>query len=228
MADIDVSSLPCMRVFDEQENPEDPDLGVVCGEPVEKVHFARLRPDPWWLGIPLCEEHGREFSGSAILNELEKESEISNAARVAQFMRIYAIPWYPGLRRTPPERLKLQLDLIDEEVGELKRAINVFVIDKRTHGLSVTWEVNAIDAIVDTLYVVYQLALVMGVDIDSMFAIVHEANMSKLGKNGKPIYRDDGKVLKGPNFQPPEPMIRESLRRDDFDFIKELLGDSKK
>lgn len=72
MSDIDVSSIPCMRVFDDQEDPDGPDLGVICAKPSEKVHFAKLRPDPWWLGIPLCEEHGHAFSGSAILNEIEK------------------------------------------------------------------------------------------------------------------------------------------------------------
>lgn len=74
MTDIDVSSIPCMRVFDE-DDPTDPDTGTVCAQPSEKIHFVKLQPDPWWLGVPLCEEHGHSFSGSAILNEIEKQDD---------------------------------------------------------------------------------------------------------------------------------------------------------
>ena len=82
MSDIDISSIPCMRVFDEEEHPEDPYLGVICGEPSGHIHFAKLTPDPWWLGIPLCEEHGHAFSGSTILNELEKADDTSQDPEV--------------------------------------------------------------------------------------------------------------------------------------------------
>jgi len=55
----------------------------------------------------------------------------------------------------------------------------------------------------DLLYVVYGAAATYGIPIDEVFNRVHESNMSKLGENGKPIYRDDGKVLKGPNYKEP-------------------------
>ena len=56
----------------------------------------------------------------------------------------------------------------------------------------------------DLLYVAYGTALVYGIDLDAALAEVHRANMSKLGEDGKPTLREDGKVLKGPNFKPPD------------------------
>jgi predicted HAD superfamily Cof-like phosphohydrolase len=56
----------------------------------------------------------------------------------------------------------------------------------------------------DLLYVCYDLAIYLGIDIDRVFDEVHKSNMSKLGEDGKPVYREDGKVLKGPNYQPPK------------------------
>lgn len=56
----------------------------------------------------------------------------------------------------------------------------------------------------DVLYIAYGTALIAGIDLDVALAEVHRANMSKLGEDGKPILRDDGKVLKGPNFSPPD------------------------
>lgn len=54
----------------------------------------------------------------------------------------------------------------------------------------------------DLLYVVYGTAVSFGLPLDEVFKRVHESNMSKLGEDGKPIYREDGKVLKGPNYKP--------------------------
>ena len=59
------------------------------------------------------------------------------------------------------------------------------------------------DALTDLLYVVYGMGAAMGIELDYTFGDVHRSNMSKLGEDGKPIYREDGKVLKGPNYKPP-------------------------
>jgi len=56
----------------------------------------------------------------------------------------------------------------------------------------------------DLVYVCYQYAENMGWFLDEALDRVHKSNMSKLGEDGKPIYREDGKVLKGPNYQPPD------------------------
>lgn len=62
---------------------------------------------------------------------------------------------------------------------------------------------NMIKEMADMLYIIYGTAATFGIDIDTAFNRVHESNMSKLGDDGKPIYREDGKALKGPNYKPP-------------------------
>ena len=62
---------------------------------------------------------------------------------------------------------------------------------------------NCLKELADLVYVCYQYAENMGWDLDEAMYRVHESNMSKLGEDGKPIYRKDGKVLKGPNYEPP-------------------------
>ena len=62
---------------------------------------------------------------------------------------------------------------------------------------------HALKALADLVYVCYQYAANMKWDLDEAMHRVHESNMSKLDEYGKPIYREDGKVLKGPNYAPP-------------------------
>jgi len=62
---------------------------------------------------------------------------------------------------------------------------------------------NCLKELADLVYVCYQYAENMGWDLDEALHRVHESNMSKLDEDGKPIYREDGKVLKGPNYAPP-------------------------
>lgn len=85
----------------------------------------------------------------------------------------------------------LRLDLIREEVQELTEALAAEDI------------VEVADALTDILYVVYGAGHAFGIDLEQCFREVHFSNMSKLGEDGKPIYREDGKVLKGPNYFAP-------------------------
>ena len=62
---------------------------------------------------------------------------------------------------------------------------------------------DALKELSDLVYVCYQYAANMNWDLDEAMHRVHESNMSKLDEDGKPIYREDGKVLKGPNYSPP-------------------------
>ena len=62
---------------------------------------------------------------------------------------------------------------------------------------------NCLKELADLVYVCYQYAANMGWDLDEAMDRVHKSNMSKLDEYGKPIYREDGKVLKGPNYSPP-------------------------
>jgi len=86
----------------------------------------------------------------------------------------------------------LRLELIAEELDELYDAIENKDI------------VEVADALTDILYVTYGAGHSFGIDLDKCFAEVQRSNMSKLGEDGKPIYREDGKVMKGPNYSEPD------------------------
>ena len=86
----------------------------------------------------------------------------------------------------------LRYDLIEEELKELKEAM-----DKK--------DIKEVaDALTDILYVTYGAGHAFGIDLDKCFEEVQNSNMSKLGSNGKPIYNDKGKVMKGPNYFKPD------------------------
>ena len=95
------------------------------------------------------------------------------------------------------ETVNLRIELISEEVEELWDACK----DKDIIGIA--------DALTDILYVTYGAGHAFGIDLDKCFEEVQRSNMSKLGEDGKPIYREDGKVMKGPNFR--EPALRDIL-----------------
>ena len=88
--------------------------------------------------------------------------------------------------------IKLRYDLINEELEELKQAIK----DKDIKEIA--------DALTDILYVTYGAGHAFGIDLDKCFEEVQQSNMSKLGTDGKPIYNDSGKVMKGPNYFKPD------------------------
>ena len=87
--------------------------------------------------------------------------------------------------------------LVIEEFKEFLEAEDLLYRDNPT----VT--VEALKELADLVYVCYQYAENMNWFLDEALHRVHESNMSKLGEDGKPIYREDGKVLKGPNYKPP-------------------------
>ena len=72
--------------------------------------------------------------------------------------------------------------------------------------------VEVCDALGDMLYIIYGTAVSYGIPIDKVFDEIHDSNMSKLGEDGRPIFRDDGKVLKGPNYHTPD--IQKVLDKD--------------
>ena len=90
-----------------------------------------------------------------------------------------------------------QLDLIIEEFKEFLEAEGMLF----RHGRNAKEE--CLKELADLVYVCYQYAENMGWFLDEALDRVHLSNMSKLGEDGKPIYREDGKVLKGPNYKPP-------------------------
>ena len=97
---------------------------------------------------------------------------------------------------TPASRT-LQRRLIVEEFKEFLDAENQLIM-----GLTVN-SAECLKELADLVYVCYQYAANLGWNLDEALDRVHQSNMSKLDDNGNPIYREDGKVLKGPNYQPP-------------------------
>ena len=92
----------------------------------------------------------------------------------------------------PDEKtMKLRYDLIKEELNELEYAM-------KTKNLK-----EIADALTDILYVTYGAGFAYGIDLDKCFKEVQRANMSKLGVDGKPIFNEKGKVMKGPNYREP-------------------------
>ena len=118
-------------------------------------------------------------------------SDMSNFNKVKTFMDTYG----QEVKNTPefPDSkiVQLRIDLIQEELNELKEAINNNDI------------IEVADALTDILYVTYGAGHSFGIDLDSCFNEVQNSNMSKLGDDGKPIYNESGKVMKGPNYFKP-------------------------
>jgi predicted HAD superfamily Cof-like phosphohydrolase len=93
----------------------------------------------------------------------------------------------------PDEKtMQLRLDLIKEELNELEDAM-------KTKNLK-----EIADALTDILYVTYGAGYAYGIDLDKCFQEVQRANMSKLGNDGKPIFNEKGKVMKGPKYTAPD------------------------
>ena len=120
--------------------------------------------------------------------EIDTLFESTNFELAGDFMNAFGQEVLTEPTCPSPELAKLRLELIREEVEELNVGIE---------GMDI---VEIADALTDILYVVYGAGHAFGIDLDECYHEVHRSNMSKLGEDGKPIYRDDGKVLKGPNY----------------------------
>ena len=116
---------------------------------------------------------------------------MSNFESVKKFMQTFGqeVKEKPGFPNN--KIISLRYDLINEELAELKDAINKKDIKE------------VADALTDILYVTYGAGHAFGIDLDKCFKEVQNSNMSKLGEDGKPIYNEKGKVMKGPNYFKP-------------------------
>ena len=116
---------------------------------------------------------------------------MSNFDDVKNFMEIYGQEIKTKSSFPNEKIVQLRYDLIKEELDELAVAIK----DKDI--------VEVADALTDLLYVVYGAGHSFGIDLDKCFAEVQRSNMSKLDIDGNPIYNENGKVMKGPNYSKP-------------------------
>jgi predicted HAD superfamily Cof-like phosphohydrolase len=128
---------------------------------------------------------------------------VSNFTRVMDFMNNFKqeVKYNPEF---PDEKVqKLRISLIEEELEELKEAIENKDV------------VEVADALTDILYVTYGAGAAFGIDLDKCFEEVHNSNMSKLDRDGRPIYREDGKILKGPDYFEPnlEKIVKNGIQK---------------
>jgi len=117
---------------------------------------------------------------------------MSNFDKVGTFMKTFGQEVKTKPSFSTDKINKLRIDLIQEELEELTDAM------QRKDLLEVA------DALTDILYVTYGAGHSFGIDLDKCFNEVQNSNMSKLGKDGKPIYNESGKVMKGPNYFKPD------------------------
>jgi len=117
---------------------------------------------------------------------------MTNFEKVGVFMKTFGQEIKTKSELSSEKINNLRVSLIEEELNELKEAI-------RNKDLKET-----IDALTDILYVTYGAGHAFGVNLDACFDEVQKSNMSKLGDDGKPIYNNQGKVMKGPKYFKPD------------------------
>ena len=117
---------------------------------------------------------------------------MSNFNKVKTFMNTYGQEVKESATFPENKIVQLRIDLIEEELNELKEAVKNNSI------------VEVADALTDILYVTYGAGHSFGIDLDKCFDEVQRSNMSKLGSDGEPIYNESGKVMKGPNYFAPD------------------------
>ena len=117
---------------------------------------------------------------------------MSNFNKVGIFMKTFGQEVKSKPSFSTDKINKLRIDLIKEELDELKEAMD-------NNDL-----LEVADALTDILYVTYGAGHAFGIDLDKCFDEVQNSNMSKLSENGEPIYNESGKVMKGPNYFKPD------------------------
>ncbi|MDO5671830.1 MAG: GNAT family N-acetyltransferase [Actinomycetaceae bacterium] len=140
-------------------------------------------------------------------------------ALVRQFHHVYGLPIVLSGANADFERVHMRMNLILEEVTELVAAVYGEEAGKRIEEAARQVQdldeysrdtIETADALADLVYVIYGMALESGISLPAVLAEVQASNLSKLDSQGKPIYREDGKVLKGENFF--EPNVARALR----------------
>jgi predicted HAD superfamily Cof-like phosphohydrolase len=117
---------------------------------------------------------------------------MTNFEKVKQFMQTFGQEVKTKASFSDEKTNQLRLDLISEELEELKNAMTSKDL------------LEVADALTDILYVTYGAGHAFGINLDKCFDEVQNSNLSKLGSDGKPIYNESGKVMKGPHYFKPD------------------------
>lgn len=119
--------------------------------------------------------------------------------KVYQFHQAFSVPYRDRPTLLPSDRVEKRAKWMMEEIQEFQESQT---------------ETDQADAMIDLIYLAFGTLVEMGVRPEKLFEIVHQANMSKLWEDGKPRYRSsDGKVIKPPTWQDPEPLLNEELKK---------------
>jgi predicted HAD superfamily Cof-like phosphohydrolase len=170
--------------------------GTVAGADEEDILAATL-PDPssGHSGLIMGREAEAGDRAQSRGSRMEADrARMSDAmASVVSFHEAFGLPRAsrPGTD-IPTELAKLRVDLLAEEIGEFADASARNDI------------VGIADALADIVYVAYGAAVTYGIDLDAALREVHQSNMSKLDEQGRPVQREDGKVLKSGQYRPPD------------------------
>lgn len=118
--------------------------------------------------------------------------------KVRDFHRRFGAPVVEDPQRLSKSRRQFRATLLLEEIQEFQDAETIE---------------DQADAMIDTIYLALGTLVEMGIRPEKLFDIVHDANMSKLWEDGKPRYREDGKVMKPPTWKNPEPLLHQEIIR---------------
>ncbi|MFH5822713.1 GNAT family N-acetyltransferase [Georgenia sp. AZ-5] len=184
---------------------------------VRALTHARGQWSDGWIGTlqredprePVAPWDGPGTEAGAVAPPSPRDPE----ALVRQFHDTYRLPVVSDAPSVDRDRVHMRMALVAEELAELVEAVygeaagaemsaaftRAVAADDGTRDT-----VEAADALGDLTYVIYGMALECGIPLDEVLGEIQASNLSKLGPDGRPIYREDGKVLKGPGFFPPD------------------------
>lgn len=162
-----------------------------------------------------------EDAGAQPIENPELKHQIPDPHRpedlVRQFHQVYGLPIQHDQAEVDRERVHMRMRLIYEEVSELTGAVYGeqarCLLEETISSLpddGTRDTIETADALADLVYVIYGMALECGISLPAVLREVQASNLSKLDSEGRPIYREDGKVLKGENFFPPN--IKKALK----------------
>lgn len=193
--------------------------GVQRGERVDEWIATLLREDPRQPAQPW---NGPEAQPEAVCMPAQGLGAVPGGgssfgsepdSMVREFHEAFAIPVREGGTAFDPARTRLRMTLVAEEFSELVTAVYGrgagAVVEESWPVASAHNEqhhdaVATADALGDLVYVLYGMALELGIPLPEVLAEIHRANLSKLDANGRPLLREDGKVLKSASYRPPE------------------------
>jgi NTP pyrophosphatase (non-canonical NTP hydrolase) len=131
------------------------------------------------------------------------KNKMTLSEQATEFRKIFGQEVLPSISRygfIKKALWDMQVGLINEESCEFLEAAEELFADPENN----TTRENLVKELSDLVFVCYQFAATYGIDLDKAMDLVYQSNLSKLDELGNPIYRSDGKVLKGPNYEPPD------------------------